>query len=80
MDLSIQDQEELKAHLMAADEEFRRLSSQHAEYKQRVAQIEANPHPSDEEILEEARLKKLKLQLKDRMMEIMHEHRATHAV
>ncbi len=76
MELSIQEQEELKAHLLATDEEFRRLAHQHAEYKQRVADIEANPHPSDAEVEEEARLKKLKLQLKDRMNEIMHSHRA----
>ena len=79
MDLSIQDQEELKAHLMATDEEFRRMSVEHAEYKRRVAEIEANPHPSDQEVVEEARLKKLKLQLKDQMMERMRQYRLSHA-
>lgn len=79
MDLSVQELEELKAHLMATDEEFRSIATQHAEYKKRVAAIEANPHPSDEEVLEESRLKKLKLTLKDKMLEIMHQYRETHA-
>lgn len=80
MDLSVQDQEELKAHLMATDEEFRQLAGQHSDYKRRVAEIEANPHPSDDQVQEELRLKKLKLQLKDRMLELMHRHRESHAV
>lgn len=80
MDISVQEQEELKAHLAATDEEFRQLASQHSDYKRRVAEIEANPHPSDDEVLEEARLKKLKLQLKDRMLEKMHHYHESHAV
>jgi len=79
MELSIQEQEELKAHLMATDEEFRRIAVQHAEVKRRVAEIEANPHPSEFEIQEEARLKKLKLALKDKMLELMHAYRQTTA-
>jgi uncharacterized protein YdcH (DUF465 family) len=77
MDLSIQEQEDAKAHLMATDEEFRRIAVQHAEVKRRVAEIEANPHQSDFDVQEEARLKKLKLALKDKMMEMMHLHRET---
>ncbi len=80
MDLSVQEQEELKAHLMASDEDFRKIATQHSDYKRRVAEIEANPHPSDEEVQEEVRLKKLKLHLKDQMLEIMHHYRETHAV
>ena len=80
MELSTQEQEELKAYLMGTDEEFRRIATQHAEYKRRVAELEANPHPSDEEVQEEAKLKKVKLQLKDRMLEIMHHHRESQAV
>lgn len=80
MDLSVQELEELKAHLMATDEDFKSIATEHAKFKKRVAEIEANPHPSDEEVLEEARLKKLKLTLKDKMLEIMHQYRETHAV
>lgn len=68
--------EELKARLMKSDHEFRALVLEHSEYKKRVAEIEANPHPSEAEVDEEHRLKKLKLQHKDRMNEIMQRHMA----
>lgn len=68
-------QEDLKAHLMETNEEFRQLAHKHAEYKKRVAEIEANPHPSADEQLEEAQLKKLKLQLKDQMTELLNRNR-----
>jgi len=75
MEMSVQELEELRAHLTTSDAEFRELANEHATLKKRVAEIEANPHPSDDEVLEEARLKRRKLYLKDRMMEIMHHHR-----
>jgi uncharacterized protein YdcH (DUF465 family) len=67
--------DELKAHLMATNEDFRRLATQHADYKRKVEELEARPHLSPEEELEEHRLKKLKLHLKDQMMEIMNRYR-----
>jgi uncharacterized protein YdcH (DUF465 family) len=79
MDLSVQEKEELKAHLMATDESFRRIAEEHARLKKRVSEIEANPHPSEDEIQEELELKKLKLALKDQMLEMMHQYRETHA-
>lgn len=71
-------QDQLKAHLMETDEEFRRIAVQHADYKKKVEALEALPHPSEDEQLEEARLKKLKLQLKDQMMQIMNRSREQH--
>jgi uncharacterized protein YdcH (DUF465 family) len=67
--------DELKAHLMETDEEFRRLAAQHAEYKRKVEELEAKPRLSAEEEVEEHRLKKLKLKLKDQMSEIMNRYR-----
>ena len=69
-------QEELKAHLMATSEEFRSLAAQHAEFKRQVDAIEAKPHVTPEDELEENRLKKLKLRIKDQMNDIMARYKA----
>ncbi len=68
-------QEELKAHLMETDEEFRRLAKQHCEYKKQLEGFSARPHLSPEEEVEETRIKKLKLRLKDQMQEMMDRYR-----
>jgi uncharacterized protein YdcH (DUF465 family) len=68
-------QEELKAHLMQSNEEFRHLVLLHAELKKRVMELEEKAHPSLEEQVEEAKLKKQKLQLKDQMADILSRHR-----
>ena len=64
-------QEELKAHLMATSEEFRNLADQHHDFAQKLDALEALPHLTDEEQLEETRLKKMKLRLKDQMEAIL---------
>lgn len=69
-------QDELKAHLMANNPEFRSLAEQHAQYHRQLEELEAKPHLSDQDMVEEARLKKLKLRLKDQMNEIMARYRA----
>jgi uncharacterized protein YdcH (DUF465 family) len=71
-------QDDLKAHLMATDEVFRRLAEQHAEYKKKVEAIEAKQRLTDEDEAEEHRLKKLKLRLKDQMTEIMARYKTEH--
>jgi uncharacterized protein YdcH (DUF465 family) len=71
-------QDELKAHLMNSDEEFRHLAEQHAQYHKQLEALEAKPHLTSEEELEEHRLKKLKLHLKDQMNGLMARHRAEH--
>ena len=68
-------QEEMKAHLMATNEEFRQLAQQHSEYARKLDALEALPHLTDEEQLEEHRLKKIKLRLKDQMEAIVSRHR-----
>ena len=66
-------QDELKAHLMATDETFRRLAERHAEYHKKLEVLEAKPHLTDEEQVEEHRLKKLKLRLKDEIERLKHQ-------
>jgi uncharacterized protein YdcH (DUF465 family) len=68
-------QEELKAQLMQQSDEFRHLAEQHADLKKRVHDLEAKSHPTEDEQIEEARLKKLKLQIKDQMTDYMNRHR-----
>jgi uncharacterized protein YdcH (DUF465 family) len=68
-------QDELKAHLMKTDEEFRHLAEQHAQYHKQLEALEAKPHLTPEEELEEHRLKKLKLRLKDQMNGIISRQR-----
>ncbi len=67
--------EELKAHLATTDEGFRSLVEQHARLKREVEAIEAKPHVTEEDELEEQRLKKLKLHLKDQMNEMLANYR-----
>ena len=73
-------QEELKAHLMTTNEDFRRLAEQHSDYARKLDALEAQPHLTDQEQLEETRLKKLKLRLKDQMEAIISQYRGQQQV
>ncbi|HEX3745149.1 MAG TPA: DUF465 domain-containing protein [Bryobacteraceae bacterium] len=71
-------QEDLKAHLIATNEEYRRLWGQHTEFAQKLDALESQTHLTEEEQLEETRLKKIKLHLKDQMEAIVAHNRAEH--
>ena len=60
-------QEQYKAYLMETNAEFRQLAAEHCDYDKKLEALEALPHLTDQEKLEEVRLKKLKLRLKDQM-------------
>jgi|SRR5579884_119065 len=68
-------QDDLKAHLMQTNEEFRRLAAQHSEYHRKLEALENKTHMSADDEVEEHRLKKLKLRLKDEMTAIMNRYR-----
>jgi uncharacterized protein len=70
-------QAELRAHLIETEPEFRRLANEHAMLKAQLEAIESRERVSLEDEIEESRLKKLKLRLKDEMSEFMAKH-ATH--
>jgi len=65
----------IKEQLLASDDEFRRLAHEHSEYQKRLEALIEKRYLSDDEKLEEVRLKKLKLRLKDQMEAIEQKHR-----
>ena len=67
-----------KAELMQTDEEFHTLAVQHHELEDRLHELIAKQYLSTPEHLEEVTLKKKKLQLKDRMEDIMRRRRQEH--
>jgi uncharacterized protein YdcH (DUF465 family) len=58
---------------MQTSEEFRKLATQHQEYKKKVEELEAKHFLTEQEEVEEHRLKKLKLHLKDVMEQMIHD-------
>jgi uncharacterized protein len=56
--------------LIANHEEFRKLAFEHTQYSQRLDSLTQKRFLTDDEKLEETRLKKLKLRLKDQMQSI----------
>ena len=64
-------QEDLKSRLIDTNDEYRSLAAQHAEYDRLIEEIESKPHVTPDDEMEEHRLKKLKLRLKDQMMDIL---------
>ncbi|HYY69962.1 MAG TPA: DUF465 domain-containing protein [Terriglobales bacterium] len=71
---------QVRDHLMATHEEFRRLVAEHSQYSQRLESLNQKRFLSEEEKLEEVRLKKLKLRLKDQMEMIERQFRQTNQV
>ena len=61
----------LRRQLLQTDEEFRALSERHQELDIRLHQLAERSHLDADEQLEETTLKKRKLQLKDRMEDIL---------
>lgn len=68
--------EELKLELAASNPEFDSLLLQHRDHEGRLAELASKSFLSSDEEMEEKRLKKEKLLLKDRMEEIVREHKA----
>jgi uncharacterized protein len=54
-------------------DEFQRLAQEHTQYSQRLESLTQKRFLTDDEKLEEVRLKKLKLRLKDQMQDIEHQ-------
>ena len=66
----------VREQLLASHEEFRRLAQEHTQHSQRLQSLIEKRYLTEDEKLEEVRLKKLKLRLKDRMESIEQRHRS----
>jgi uncharacterized protein YdcH (DUF465 family) len=61
--------------LLEQHEEFRKLAHEHLQYSERLESLTQKRFLSDDEKVEEVRLKKLKLRLKDQMELIERQYR-----
>jgi hypothetical protein len=71
---------QVRDQLIASNDEFRRLAQEHTQYAQRLDSLIQKKYLSEEEKLEEVRLKKLKLRLKDQMESLEQKFRTDHQV
>lgn len=69
--------DELKAELIKTDDEFRRLYEEHQAYEGRLQEINQKSLLSQEDEIEEKKIKLHKLALKDHMEQILRAHRET---
>jgi uncharacterized protein YdcH (DUF465 family) len=67
--------QDLKSQLLQTDHEFKQLAVKHHELEDRLHELTAKHYLSEPEQLEEVTLKKRKLQLKDKMEDILRRHR-----
>jgi hypothetical protein len=67
--------DELKDELLQTDEEFRRLYDEHKQSEERLAEINQKTLLSQDDEVEEKKIKLHKLALKDRMENILRTHR-----
>jgi hypothetical protein len=68
----------VRESLLASSEEFRHLAQEHAQYSQRLDSLSQKPYLSEDDKLEQVRLKKLKLRLKDEMLVLEQQYLKTH--
>ena len=71
---------QVRDQLLASNEVFRKLADEHSQYSQRLDSLVTKKYLSEEEKLEEVRLKKLKLRLKDQMESLEQQFRSSHQV
>ncbi|MGH9398003.1 MAG: DUF465 domain-containing protein [Terriglobia bacterium] len=62
----------IRDHLVVKDKEYQRLQEEHALYDAQLEELERKKYLSEQEQMEEIRLKKLKLRAKDQMEERVH--------
>jgi uncharacterized protein YdcH (DUF465 family) len=70
----------VREQLLASHEEFRRLAQEHTHYSQRLDSLIEKRYLTEDEKVEEVRLKKLKLRLKDQMEMIEQRYRGQQSI
>ncbi|HZS29071.1 MAG TPA: YdcH family protein [Candidatus Angelobacter sp.] len=65
----------VREQLLASHEEFRRLAQEHSQHSDRLHTLIEKRYLTEDEKLEEVRIKKLKLHLKDQMQLIEQEYK-----
>jgi uncharacterized protein YdcH (DUF465 family) len=70
---------QVRDQLLASNEIFRKLAEEHSQYAQRLDALVTKKYLSEDEKLEEVRLKKLKLRLKDQMESLEQQFRTSHS-
>jgi uncharacterized protein YdcH (DUF465 family) len=68
MTVNVQDN---RSMLLQTDDEFQQLAARHKELEHRLSELAGKSHLTEPEHLEQATIKKRKLQLKDRMEDIV---------
>ena len=68
-------EEDIKEHLISENPEFRRLVEEHKQYEGQLEALLSRHHMTEQDHLEEIRLKKKKLQLKDQMNSMIQKFR-----
>jgi hypothetical protein len=71
---------QVREQLLASNDEFRRLASEHSQYAQQLDSLIQKKYLSEDDKIEEVRLKKLKLHLKDQMESLEHQFRTNQPV
>jgi uncharacterized protein YdcH (DUF465 family) len=69
----------VREQLLASHEEFRRLAQEHTQHCQRLHSLIEKRYLTEDEKLEEVRIKKVKLRLKDQIQMIEQEYQRSHS-
>jgi uncharacterized protein YdcH (DUF465 family) len=65
---------ELRELLLASNNEFQRLASEHSRYETQLEQLTKQPYLNSEDLILEIKLKKMKLRVKDEMEKFISQH------
>ena len=70
--------EATREQLMATNEQYQNLRKEHTQYAAELDKLTSKTFLSEEDKLEEIRLKKLKLRVKDQMEMLVHQQAQVH--